>query len=85
MINRDKFLTEVHVLDQTGEKHSISHLVGAGNEARKLVLFFLLSFNHCLHDARMVGTKVDEAMSDAGLPFLLRASFIFSSCHLQYS
>ena len=50
---------------------SISHLVGAGNEARKLVLFFLLSFNHCLHNARMVGAKIDKAMGDAGLPFHL--------------
>jgi hypothetical protein len=46
-----------------------SHLVGAGNEAGELVLSFSLSFNHCLHDAWMIGAKVDKAMSDSGLPF----------------
>lgn len=60
----------LRMLDQTGEReHSISHLIGARNEARKVVLSFLLTFNHSLHDARMVGTKVDEAMRDPGLPF----------------
>lgn len=50
-----------------GKKFDISHLVGTGNEARKLIPFFLLSFNHGLHDARMVGAKVDKTMSDPGL------------------
>lgn len=45
----------------------LTDLIGAGNDARELVLLFLLAFHHGLENRRVVGSQIDEDMGDAAL------------------
>ena len=45
------------------------HLIGAGDDTRELAFLLVLTFDHSLYNAGVVGAQVHEAMSDAGLTF----------------
>jgi hypothetical protein len=45
-----------------------TNLIGTGDNLGKFALGLTLALDHGLDDAGMVGTQVDKAMGDAGLP-----------------
>lgn len=49
----------------------VDYFVGTSDDARELVRSLLLTFNHGLEYARMIGPEVHEAMGDAGLFVLI--------------
>lgn len=50
-----------------GGLHDLTYLIGTGDNPRKLVFLFFLSFHHSLQDGWMVGSQIDKDMADAAL------------------
>lgn len=49
-----------------------TYLIRAGNDFGKVSLLFILPLDNGLDDAGVVGSKIDEAMRDAGFPYGLK-------------